>query len=284
MQTLNYIGCKNTLYKTIESVCLENIEGGRDKCAKMSVVDIFAGTGVVGYNFQNLFGKVISNDLEYYSYVINSALLKCSYSDRLKRYIELLNGLVGCEGLIYKHFSPNGDCKRMFFTNENAKMADRIRKQLDLELKYGKISEAEFNFLLASLLVSIDKVANTTSVYGAYLKKFKPSAMKAFVLIPIHTKRDVKEVLNNVVCGRAEDFFDGIYSDGTGSGVKKVDVVYMDPPYNHRQYSGNYSQLNYIAKYDASEELVGVTGLMKEKNSSSFCSKGKVLVAFEEMV
>lgn len=49
-----------------------------------------------------------------------------------------------------------------------------------------KITTSEYFFLLASLIVSTDKVANITSVYGAYLKNFKLIAKKNFEFRPIH--------------------------------------------------------------------------------------------------
>ena len=43
-----------------------------------------------------------------------------------------------------------------------------------------------------------------------------------------------------------------IYNEDINTLIKntKHDVVYLDPPYNHRQYSGNYHILETIAKND----------------------------------
>ena len=51
MNTLNYIGCKHTLFNTLLSVCKENINDIENK----SFMDLFAGTGIVGFNMQNSF-------------------------------------------------------------------------------------------------------------------------------------------------------------------------------------------------------------------------------------
>lgn len=63
-----------------------------------------------------------------------------------------------------------------------------------------------------------------------------------------------------------------------------ADIVYMDPPYNNRQYSANYSPLNYISLYDASIELTGKTGLIAGYNRSDFCKKGEVERAFTALI
>ena len=164
MLTLNYIGSKKTLKNTIFKVCKDNI----NNTCEYSFADLFAGTGTVGFNVnvtENFCKNIISNDLEYYSYIINCALLKSVYSEKMNKIIEDLNenqDLV--EGLIYKNFSNHQDCERMFFTNKNAKKCDTIRIEINRLFTEGVINENEFNFLLASVIVSIDKCANTSAV------------------------------------------------------------------------------------------------------------------------
>ena len=152
---------------------------------------MFAGTGIVGDYFSKKGFIVTGNDKENYSYVVNHASLKSSYCNKLKKLIDSLNNIDGIDGLLHKHYSPNGD--RMFFTEDNAKKADAIRVKIE-ELKEEKtINENEYYFLLASLLQSLDKVANTTSVYGAFLKEFKPSALKSLVINPIHQIKNLSK-------------------------------------------------------------------------------------------
>jgi len=97
----------------------------------MNFLDLFAGTGIISYNFKNICKCVNSNDLEEYSYIICTSLLKCTYSNELQDIINEANLLDPIEGLIYKNFSPNNNCERMFFTNKNAKKIDSIRIYID---------------------------------------------------------------------------------------------------------------------------------------------------------
>ena len=273
MITLNYIGSKKTLKDTIFKVCRDNIPN----LENYSFADLFAGTGVIGHhvNIKDVFFKnVISNDFEVFSYVINKALLKSVYSEKMDTIIKELNDIEELkEGLIYQNYSDHDGCERMFFTNHNAKKCDTMRMEIDKMLEEEKIDETEHTFLLASLIASIDKYANTSSIYGAYLKKYKKSAEKKFKLKPIHTHCELNEN-NEVYNKKIEDLVTEI----------DFDVVYLDPPYNHRQYGSNYSPLNYIAKYDENIVLTGKTGLIKGYNKSDFCSKQRMKNTFEKLI
>ena len=64
----------------------------------------------------------------------------------------------------------------------------------------------------------------------------------------------------------------------------KIDVIYIDPPYNARQYCANYHVLETIARYD-SPELKGKTGLRDySKQKSDFCSPRTVVDAFDDVI
>jgi adenine-specific DNA-methyltransferase len=264
METLNYIGSKKTLINNIIKICKDNI----NNIYNYSFADLFAGTGTVSYNMNNICKYIISNDLEYYSYVINYALLKSIYSDKLQKIINHMNNLELIDnGLIFLNYSKN----RMFFTHNNAKKADAIRKYLDDIYIKNEINKKEFMFLLASIIISIDKIANTSSVYGAFLKQYKNSALKDLIIKPIHKNKTNK---NNIIYNmKMEDLIEN----------QKFDIVYLDPPYNHRQYSGNYSPLNYIAQYK-DIELTGKTGLIKDYNKSIFCKKTNIKETFKDMI
>lgn len=273
MKSLNYIGSKHTLLKTITEIININI----GDTSSMSFMDLFAGTGVVGHNMLKQFKTCDANDLEKYSYIINYALLKCNFSNKLKQIIESCNNPdFNEEGLIYKNYSPNENCERMFFTNGNAKKADAIRSYIEKSLNEKQITDDEYYFLIASLLVSIDKVANTSCVYGAYLKSYKTSALKDLLLVPIHINEKMNTTSNTVYNLLAENF--------SKPESKYYDVIYMDPPYNQRQYGGNYSPLNFVADYNSSTVLTGKTGLIENYNKSSFCKKGEVRKTFCELI
>ena len=68
--------------------------------------------------------------------------------------------------------------------------------------------------------------------------------------------------------------------------IKKIsgDILYLDPPYNSRQYLPNYHLLETIAKYD-NPELRGKTGLRNYENQKSdFCKKSYAEDALEDLM
>jgi len=267
---LNYIGSKKILLNYIRFVIDKNIKIKDD----FIFGDLFAGTGVVGNNINEKYEiNIISNDVEYYSYVINYANLKCKYTETLDKIIKIINDLPCIEdGLIYKKYSPSDKNKynRMFFTCDNAKKIDTARTYI--EEKKDELSKEEYMFLLASIIECTDKVANVACVYGAYLKQFKKSSLKDFKLVPIHIKTQIigeNKVYNTDIINLLE---------------KEYDIVYLDPPYNSRQYGGNYSQLNYLAKYDKNIKIKGKTGLVENYFKSKFSQKGNVYDEFSKLI
>lgn len=125
---------------------------------------------------------------------------------------------------------------------------------------------------MTTLIEAIDKVANTASVYGAFLKQLKKSAQKELSLQPA-------ELIFN-------DNEHDIFNEDINKLIKntKHDVVYLDPPYNHRQYSGNYHILETIAKNDK-PKIKGKTGMRDcSTQKSLYCSKNEVKKAYDELI
>jgi adenine-specific DNA-methyltransferase len=281
--SFNYIGSKKGLIDFIDIPIKKII----DKNGKnLTFFDGFAGTGIVGQSFHNKYNfKIIANDMEYYSYIINYALLCSVYSDKLEKIINELNTELNDNmieknimnyQLISLNYSLNGDMKRMFWTGSNAMKCDYIVYRIKTMLNNNTIVENEYNFLMASLLSAMDKRANTASVYGAFLKKFKESSIKDLVLIPIHTNKNLNP--NNIVFN-LDINSDVIYNE-------QYDICYLDPPYNNRQYSANYFPLNYIAKYG--DNLVindkTKTGLLVNYNRSKYSQSSDALKMFNHLI
>ena len=263
---MNYIGSKNKLsnflFQTITSVTgdLEYV----------TFCDLFAGTGIVGRTFKPYVKKVIANDVEFYSYVLNRNYIENTQHFESQKYIGALNDLPGKKGFIFQNYAQGGNAGRMYFSAENGQKIDAIRQQIATWKSKKEISENIYYFLLASLLESADKVANTASVYGAYLKKIKKSATKPLILMPaIFTETETHHEVFQQDANKLIHTIEG-------------DILYMDPPYNARQYGANYHLLNTIAKYDTFQPK-GKTGL-REYYRSDYCKKGEVLKSFTELL
>ena len=216
--------------------------------------------------------KVIANDLEYYSYVINKNYIENHIDIPNKReYIdELNNSKLVSNGFIYKNYCLGGSGERQFFSDYNGKKIDTIRRQIEEWKDNSKISLNLYYYLLCSLLECADKVANTASVYGAYLKKLKPSAQRELVLVGADYQINNNEHI--------------VYNEDANILIKKIegDILYLDPPYNSRQYGANYHLLNTIAEY---KDFIpkGKTGLNNYKKSK-YCSISTVKEEFESLI
>lgn len=265
---LNYIGSKYSLIDFIVPTIISTINSTSND---LVFADLFAGTGVIGTEFKKLGYNIISNDIQYYSYVLNKHLIgnNLKLSNTKFKYLEHLPEY---DGFIYNNYCAGSGSGRNYFTDENGKKCDSIRMHLESLISENKISVAEYYYILASLINSIDKYANTASVYGAFLKHIKKSAAKSFTLefLPC--------ISSNKTCT--------VYNENVNLLIKKIsgDVLYLDPPYNSRQYCTNYHLLETISKYD-NPSIHGKTGLREYSNQKSlYCSKRTVYSVFDDLI
>lgn len=275
---MRYIGGKKLLLEDIQTVINEytrNVE---------SVIDIFAGSGVVSTHFKQNNYLVHSNDFLYFSYVLNRGTInlckKPKFKDLgIKNPLEYLNRLEikntniqlkDC--FIYNNYSPNKNCERMYFQNNNAIKIDIIRITIENWYKASKINEDEYYYLLASLISAVPYISNIAGVYGAYLKHWDKRTYNLLEL------KELEIIESNKQCNSyhmdCNNLLDNI----------EADLLYADPPYNARQYLPNYHVLETIARYDY-PKISGVTGIRRYENQKSdFCKKSKVHDAFENLI
>lgn len=199
------------------------------------VADIFGGTGVVSDLFRRKGKKIIVNDI-LHSNSINFNTWFGNESVDYKKIEELINDLNSITPSKDNYVSLNFGNK--YFSYENAKKIGAIREKIETYI----INDREKAFLLTSLLYAMDKVANTVGHYDAYRKK-----MDTFT--PIHLK--LPEYNKN--------FNNEIYNEDANQLVKKIqaDLVYIDTPYNSRQYGDAYHLLENIIDWQK-PELTGI--------------------------
>ena len=278
---MRLIGNKTKLLGEIQQLLLERgIAGG-------TLIDVFCGSASVGRHFKRLGFRVIANDRlsmcyaqavagiavghypgfrdfrEKYGRIILSRTfqesLRASYrlaEDEsgedtwphkalpLLEAVHFLNLLVDPrEGLIFRSFSPGGTAGRRYFRDDNGRKIDGILEFLRNSYRSGLVKYHEFYLLLVSLLDAADRVANISGTYGAFLKSWQSSSLKDIVLRP---RRVVESSLRN----RA-------YREDGNRLSRKVggDVLYVDPPYNRRQYAANYHVMEIMAEYHTVDDL-----------------------------
>ena len=273
---MRYIGGKSLLTNEIINLIKEKTSN------VSSVIDVFSGSGAVSNALKTEGYRVLSNDFLYFSYVLSRGVLPLNENPSFKNLsienpLQFLNELTidnttysldDC--FIYKNYSPNSECNRMYFQNDNAIKIDIIRKQIEDWKPY--LSDDEYFYLLSVLIAAVPYVSNITGVYGAYLKHWDKRTYNALELkAPDIISSDVRSEVFNLDCNE-------LLMNVT------ADVLYADPPYNARQYLPNYHILETIAKYD-NPLIKGVTGMRNYDNQKSeFCMKSKVASAFERMI
>jgi adenine-specific DNA-methyltransferase len=280
---LRYIGNKTKLLDFIDGVM------GSLGIRSGTFCDLFAGTASVARHMKSKGFQVVCGDIMRYSYVLQRAyvvvnqyprfvnlpgeveLNSCTRSDNLqepllKVILYLNQQRDGQDGFIYRNYCPGGSGgRRLYFTDENGRRIDAVRQTLDRWKQEGGLSRDEYYILLAALIEATDAVANISGVYCSFLKDLQPNARRRLHLRPPSLVTENPQD-HRAHQGDANDLITGI----------RCDVLYLDPPYNIRQYACNYHLLESIAEGWSHGEprIYGKTGMRPYKHQRSrYCSR-----------
>ena len=272
---LNYMGSKDKLLEFIEKSITKNINNQKN----IIFCDLFSGSGAVARYFREKSEwKIIANDIEEVSYLslINliqiNKNLKFWFLKGQKNVFYKLNNLVGEEGFFTNNYSPlEKKYNRQYFTIENAKKIDAIRNKIDFWKKKKLINPKEEAYLLFCLVKAVEKIANTAAIYEAYLKKVKKSASRKIKIEPI--KINFKFQKGKIYKEKSENLITRI----------KGHILYLDPPYNSRQYSSNYHILNTLILND-NPKIKGKTGNRIDNFKSKWCTKKEAAAELENII
>lgn len=257
IENRRYTGSKAKLVNWITQIIEAECEGD-------SFLDLFAGTGIIAKAAASMFDSIVVNDILYSNLAAYKAFFEPGKvnSEKLAKYIEKYN-LLDRENLRKNYFSQNYGGK--YFHEYDARLIGYIRN--DLEKERHHLTEKEYYVLLVSLLYSIDRVANTVGHYDAFFKIPPKRQQLSMRLIRSHSIPGVK-----------------IFRKDANNLVKKIeaDVVYIDPPYNSRQYSRFYHVLENLVKWDK-PKLYGIALKPKPENISDYC-KVKAKDVFAQLI
>lgn len=257
IQNRRYLGNKHKLLGFVEDIISK-------KCGDVnSICDIFAGTGVVGERFNNAKIKVISNDFLCANYTCLKTFLGISndLTKQVAEKIKILNNLNKHDKNYFSsHFGGT------YFTEENAIKIGVIRE----EIENIATSPNEKNILICSLLYAVDKVANTVGHYDAFRKNLD-------MLKPLNLLIPEIDYLNNKT--------NVVYQEDANTLIKKIhcDVLYIDPPYNSRQYSDAYHLLENLAEWKK-PEVIGVAKKMNRSHIKSRYCLNSAATAFSDLI
>jgi len=284
---MRFIGSKDSLIEFIWQTILDlRIKGE-------VFFDIFSGTTRVAQYFKKKGYTIISNDNLYFSYLLQRTYIENNtnpkfalltpglqqngiYDDsktELENVFDHLNNVRGIKDYVFENYAKGGKYERMYFSDENAQKIDGILLEIESWHKDKLITALEESILRASLVESLPFVSNISGTYGAYLKYWEKRALNPIVLkipelIPSTKQHHCFQMDFNDIIGK----FD-------------VDILYIDPPYNDRQYISNYHVLETVAR-DDKIELKGKTGLRTDDHlyKSRFSQKNHCVEALEDLI
>ena len=254
-----YLGNKYKLLDFIKSTIASECQGIN------TVADIFAGTGSVASAFTDK--KLITNDILYFNYICHVAWFGSQKYNEPK--IEALVCYYNLaqpqeENYMSENFSDT------FFSAADCRKIGFIREDIEKRYNAGEINARERAILITSLLYAMDKIANTCGHYDAYIKGATFEKHLELTL-PLASNENNK----NNQC----------YNEDANRLVERIeaDLVYIDPPYNSRQYCDAYHLLENVARW----EKPAVTGVAlkmdRRKLKSDYCTSSAAK-AFEDLV
>jgi adenine-specific DNA-methyltransferase len=276
---MRFIGSKTLLLPDIEQFIEENVHDAESFC------DIFSGTASVARHFKKKF-QIISNDLLHFSYVLQKATIENDVQPTFNKLVaeiglnpfEFLDNIDGeihtyeKTPFIYENYSPNSKSNRQYLTSQNALKIDCIRQTIEKWKELELLETSEYYYLLAGLIEAIPYVSNIAGTYGAFLKHWDKRAFNDLKLIKLNV--DTNSKINKC------------FNENSNKLILKVsgDILYIDPPYNARQYAPNYHLLETISRYDM-PTISGKTGLRGYQDlKSNYCLKKEALIAFENLI
>ncbi|HJQ10245.1 MAG TPA: DNA adenine methylase [Gemmatimonadaceae bacterium] len=260
---MRYIGNKTRLLPFIlRTLHKEGISAG-------IVHDAFAGTASVGRELKAKGWQVHSSDLLMSSYVFQRAYVVAdSVDSSLAELATELASVAPSEGFVSRHFSPAGgsaSAGRMYFTPENAARIDAAREELERWRKARALGDDAYYLLLAGIIEGADRVANTAGVYASYMKRWQPNARRPFSISieqPVRGKPAAAYVMDATEAARE---------------IGEIDLIYIDPPYNSRQYVAYYHIPEILARgwSDGEPGIRGKVGLLAGDEGRSQWSHGR---------
>ncbi|MCM1276479.1 MAG: DNA adenine methylase [Lachnospiraceae bacterium] len=254
-----YLGNKYKLLPFIERVVSENTEDIN------SAADIFAGTGAVASAFTDK--KIITNDTLYSNYICHIAWFGSEmYSkEKIVKYVLYYNSVtVDEENYMTENFADT------YFSEKDCCRIGFIRQNIEDEFAAGNINERERAILITSLLYAMDKIAQTCGHYDAYRQGAEfDKSLELYVPIPQEKNNPENQCFNM----NANELVKSVYAD----------LIYIDPPYNSRQYCDAYHLIENVARWEK-PVVKGVAKKMdRSKLKSDYCTQ-KATAAFEDLI
>lgn len=290
-QIITYIGNKRQLLGSIEAEVLR-IKAGLGK-SRLRCADLFSGSGIVARMLKRHSSRLIVNDLEAYSAVLNDCYLTNRKDfpeaewERCRDLIEEEFNRSPVNGILSAHYAPADDTRiqkgeRVFYTRENAVRIDSYRTLAD------RIAGPDLQkFFIAPLLTEASIHVNTSGVFKGFYKD-KATGLGCFggagrnALPRILGRVELKKPVLSAFSTRHEIFQEDALD--LAPRLRGLDLAYLDPPYNQHPYGSNYFMLNLIVRNSLDSPVSEVSGIPQGWNRSPFNRSKDALPSLEALV
>lgn len=289
-QLITYIGNKRALLPFIQGA-VQEVRSRLDG-RKIVSFDVFSGSGIVARLLKQHSTLVVANDLERYAEIINRCYLT-NKSEADTPELRAIHATITArlateplaEGLISHEYAPRDDRniqpgERVFYTTRNARFLDTARTRIE------EAPEHLRPFLLAPLLAEASVHANTGGVFKGFYKD-RHTGIGSF---GGHKGDALGRITSDIAL--PYPVFSNFVSEslvlrGDANSIApdapKVDLAYIDPPYNQHPYGSNYFMLNLLADCQKPAALSPVSGIPENWNRSAYNRKAEAEQALEHL-
>jgi len=268
MNTIRYMGNKTKLLPQLNDVFNSLLSNGDAIC------DLMAGTNSIGYE-RMPYNKIISNDVQFYSFIIAEALLKN------EKYIKsdiVLNNYANCNYTQKTYFA--NIYADTYFSKKQCIEIDKIRNFIET------LSGRTKNISLVALMHAMCKAQSTPGHFAQYLPKDNKRVIPLRKMSIENIYREKLIELDSIVNTKYKNENYNLTIENLLPKLKKhkIDCYYLDPPYTNDQYSRFYHLLDTVCKYD-NPKLDDTKALYRnDRFKSAFCYKSKAVNEFKNVI
>lgn len=282
-QIITYIGNKRALLGEI-NWAIDKVKRRLGK-QRLTVFDVFSGSGVVSRFFKAHASYIVSNDIEDYAAVIGRCYLRNKSTvelDTLAAIVEGFNRKVDNvpfpQGFIEELYAPEDENHitredRVFYTKANARRLDNYRRLIE------DVPADMKDLLMGPLLSEASVHANTAGVFKGFYKNRQTGIGQFGGTGTDALKRILGEIaLEAPVLSNFECDYEVMQEDANVAArcVKGLDLAYIDPPYNQHPYGSNYFMLNLLVRYERPQRISKVSGIPVDWKRSGYNVRTKV--------
>ncbi len=259
---IKYLGSKRLLVGVLGDIA--------ESVGARTALDLFTGTTRVAQELKRRGLHVTAADIASYAAVFSDCYIatdaRAVEVAALDHALSELGDLPGVRGYVTETFCEQS----RFFQPHNGMRIDAIREEIERRYADSPLRP----ILLTSLIDAADRVDSTTGLQMAYLKDWAPRSYDDLAL-----RRPV--LLDGPGATEHGD------AQAVAAAQGRVDLAYLDPPYNQHRYFTNYHVWETLVRWDAPEHY-GIAckrlDARDEETKSVFNRKRNMPVALAELI